>query len=65
MTLDAFRLLALIDVLPLKWCKGLKAISYIEDNPLNIQDELKLNLNEETVLIRTVASRTVYKDTLK
>ena len=32
--LDAFRLLALTDALPLEWREGLKTISYIEDEPL-------------------------------
>lgn len=41
--IDAFRLLALIDALPLEWREGLKTISYIEDEPLNIHDEMKLN----------------------
>ena len=31
--LDAFRLLALTDALPLEWREGLKTISYIEDEP--------------------------------
>ena len=31
--LDAFRLFALIDALPLEWREGLKTISYIEDEP--------------------------------
>lgn len=60
--LNAFRLLDLIDALPLEWCEGLKAISSIEDEPFNIHDEIKLNLNEQTVLIKTVASKTVYKE---
>lgn len=60
--LNAFRLLDLIDALPLEWCEGLKAISYIEDEPFNIHDEIKLNLNEQTVLIKTVASKTVYRE---
>ena len=47
--LDAFRLLTLIDALPLECRKGLKEIS------------IKLNLNKQTVLIKTAASRTVYK----
>ena len=49
--LDAFRLFALIDALPLEWREGLKTISYIEDEPFNIHDEIKLNLNEQTILI--------------
>jgi len=59
--LDAFRLLTLIDALPLEWRKGLKEISYIKDEPFNVHDEIKLNLNKQTVLIKTAASRTVYK----
>ena len=57
--LDAFRLLALIDALPREWREGLKTISYIEDEPFNIYDEMKLNLNEQTILIKTVASKIV------
>ena len=53
--LDAFRFLALTDSLPLEWREGLKTISYIED-------EIKLNLNEQTILIKTAASKIVYKE---
>ena len=60
--LDTFRLLTLIDALPLEWRKGLKETSYLEDGPFNIHDEIKLNLNKQTVLIKTAASRTVYKE---
>ena len=60
--LDAFRLLTLIDALPLEWCEGLKTISYIEDEPFNIHDEMKLNLNEQIILIKTAASKIVYKE---
>ena len=61
--LDAFRL-ALADALPLKWREGLKTISYIaiEDEPFVIYDEIKLNLNEQTILIKTAASKIVYKE---
>ena len=48
--LYAFRLLALTDALPLERREGLKTISYIEDEPFNIHDEIKLNLNEQTIL---------------
>ena len=60
--LDAFRLLALIDALPLEWREGLKTISYIEDEPFNIHHEITLNLNEQTILIKTAASKIVYKE---
>ena len=60
--LDAFRLLALTDALPFEWLEGLKTISYIEDEPFNIHDEIKLNLNEQTILIKTAASKIVYKE---
>ena len=43
-------------------CEGLKTISYIEDEPFNIHDEIKLNLNEQTILIKTVASKIVCKE---
>jgi len=46
--LRAFRLLALTDALPLKWREGLKTISYIEDEPFNIHEGIKLNLTEQT-----------------
>jgi len=59
--LDAFRLFALTDALPLEWREGLKTISYIEDKPFNIHDEIKLNLNERTILNKTAASKIVYK----
>ena len=32
------------------------------DEPFNIHDEIKLNLNEQTILIKTAASKTVYKE---
>ena len=54
--LDAFRLLALIDALPLEWREGLKTISHIEN------DEIKLNLNEQTIPIKTAASKIVNKE---
>ena len=60
--LDAFRLLALIDALPLEWREELKTISYIEDENFNIHDEIKLNLNEQTILIKAAASKIVYKE---
>ena len=31
-------------------------------SPFNIHDEIKLNLNEQTVLLKTVDSKTVYKE---
>ena len=31
-------------------------------SPFNIHDELKINLNEQTVLLKTVASKTVCKE---
>ena len=43
--------------------EGLKEISYIEDQRFNIHDDIKLNLNEQTVLIKTTAaSKTFYKE---
>ena len=42
--------------------EGFKTISYIEDEPFNIHDEIKLNLNEQTILIKTAASKIVYKE---
>ena len=60
--LDAFRLLALTDALPLEWQEGSRTISYIEDEPFNIHDEIKLNLKEQTILIKTAASKIVYKE---
>ena len=62
--LDAFRLLSLANALPLEWRKGLKTISYIENQPFNIHDEIKLNLNEQTIPIKTAASKIVYKEVL-
>ena len=59
---DAFRLLALIHASSLEWREGLEANSYIEDKPFNIHDEIKLNLNKQTVLIKTAASKTVDKE---
>ena len=60
--LDAFILLTLMDALPLEWHEGLKTISFIEDEPFNIHDEIKLKLIEQTALIKTAASRTVYRE---
>ena len=31
-------------------------------SPFNIHDEIKLNLNEQTILIKTAASKIVYKE---
>ena len=31
-------------------------------SPFNIHDEIKLNLNEQTILIKTEASKIVYKE---
>ena len=59
---DAFRLLALIHASSLEWREDLEANSYIEDKPFNIHDEIKLNLNKQTVLIKTAASKTVDKE---
>ena len=60
--LDAFRLLALIDALPLELREGLKRISHKEIEPFKIHDEIKLNLNEQTIPIKTAASKIVYKE---
>ena len=60
--LDVFRLLTLIDALPPEWREVLKASSYKEVEPFNIQDEIKLNLNVQTALIKIAVSKTVYKE---
>ena len=60
--LDAFKLLALIDALPLEWREGFKTISYTVDEPFNIHDEIKQNLNEQTIPIKIAASKIIYKE---
>ena len=45
-----------------EWREGLKTISYIENEPFNIHDGIKRNLNEQTILIKAAASKIVYKE---
>ena len=60
--LDIFRLISVIDALPVEWRKSLNTFASTADEPFNLHDEIKLSFNNKNVLIETVVSKTVYKE---
>ena len=60
--LDIFKLISVIDALPVEWRKLLNTFASTADEPFNLKNEIKLSLNDKNVLIETVISKTVYKE---
>ena len=60
--LDVFRLVTLIDALPVEWRELLKTFAYKGDEPFCMHDEIKVILNGQSVLIKTVVSKSVYRE---
>ena len=60
--LDIFRLISVIDALPVEWRKSLNKFASTADEPFNLHDEIKLSFNNKNVLIETVFSKTAYKE---
>ena len=57
--LDSFRVVSLIDALPVEWCESLKTSASAGVDAFNMHDEIKLSYNWKNVLIKTVVSKTV------
>lgn len=60
--LDIFRLISVIDALPVEWRESLKTLASTADEPFNLYNEIKLSFNDKNVLIETVISKTIYKE---
>ena len=60
--LDIFRLISVIDALPAEWRESLNTLASKADEPFNLHNEIKLSFNGKSVLIKTVVSKTVYKE---
>lgn len=55
--LDIFRLISVIDALPVEWRESLNTLASTADEPFNLY-----NFNDKNVLIETVISKTIYKE---
>ena len=62
--LDIFRLISVIDALPVEWRESLNTLASTADEPFNLYNEIKLSFNDKNVLIETVISKTIYKELL-
>ena len=60
--LDIFKLISVIDALPVEWRESLNTLAFTADEPFNLPNELKLNFNGKNVLIETVVSKTLYRE---
>lgn len=60
--LDIFRLISVIDALPVEWRESLNTLASTADEPFNLYNEIKLSFNDKNVLIETVISKTIYKE---
>ena len=60
--LDAFRLTCVVEAIPTEWRKGLKTCQYITAEPFNLQDQVQLHLNGQTVPISKAVSKIIYKE---
>ena len=54
--------MTLIDALPVEWRELLKTFVYKGDEPFYMHDEIKVILNGQSVLIKTVVSKSVYRE---
>ena len=52
--LDIFRLISVIDALPVEWRESLNTLASTADEPFNFYNEIKLSFNDKNVLIETV-----------
>ena len=43
--LDTFKLMSVIDALPVEWRESLNTLAFTADEPLNLHNEIKLNFN--------------------
>ena len=60
--LGIFRLISVIDALPVEWRESLNTFASKADEPFNLHNEIKLSFNGKSDLIETVVSKTVYKE---
>ena len=60
--LDIFRLISVIDALPVEWRESLNTLASTADEPFNLYNEIKLSFNDKNVLIETAISKTIYKE---
>ena len=60
--LDIVRLISVIDALPVEWRESLNTFASKADEPFNLHNEINLSFNGKSVLIKTVVSKTVYKE---
>ena len=60
--LDIFRLISVIDALAAEWRESLNTFASKADKPFNLHNEINLSFNGKSVLIKTVVSKTVYKE---
>ena len=61
-SLDRFRLISVIDALPVEWRESLNTFASTADEPFNLHNKIKLSFNNKNVLIETVVLKTVYKE---
>ena len=60
--LDMFKLISVINALPVEWRASLNTLAFTADKPFNLHNEIKFNFNEKNVLIETVVSKTLYRE---
>ena len=60
--LDTFKLISVVDALPVEWRESLNTLVFTVDEPFNLHNEIKLNFNGKNALIETVVSRTLYRE---
>ena len=47
--LDIFRLISVIDALPVEWCESLNTLASTADEPFNLYYEIKLSFNDKNL----------------
>ena len=52
--LDTFKLISVIDALPVEWRESLNMLAFTADEPFNLHYEIKLNFNGKIALIETI-----------
>ena len=60
--LDIFRLISVIDALPVEWHESLNTLASTADEPFNLKNAIQLSFKDKKVLIETVVSKTIYKE---
>ena len=48
--LDTFKLISVIDALPVEWRESLNTLAFTAEEPFNLRNEIKLNFNGKTAL---------------